>query len=1174
MGCGGLGILGVGPPRLNPGAFSLARLGCQLDSVDELASAIEQRLCVPRPTRLLNDRVPLTEALPPLGWAGGSTYARFVQAYASVCDANADHISNVSGRPEGHSMNMDGRTDEYGMCVDGRPEGQRMNMDEMPEGQRVHLNIDAKRAVRRHMQRRLVGYARHMIYMAQDFIATFCMEDERGYFLEADKRLLCRMNKAMLPWTDLLGTVTSHKYLWKIRSLRGNNPLDHWDEDDAIVYVRVNLVDGNMYIGETKNFDQRVKAHFVATSKHRIGAVLSCRGCRDHRKYKRHQTVRPSEWITIPMVLTTERYIAKRMERTLIRTWKPSLNAEDKAFWLLNKRYTGVYKPGPRERAHNKKPWHTLAKRATRGVTCDCYPMYTTYACHGQLVHDLGAIVKQKELHHEAIHIDVYPGRKDLTRWRRLRKYYGASKVHITDDGGTEFRGLLEDWRDASMRMHHMRIRIFRTEKVNRTAFKEIVTTERALRNADEDTLAFFWRVRNDKVLNKDVKYAVMVMRECEYRYTNFSATHISIRIPFFKQLDVRKVKHTVMTQIEKMPWPPFLREWHKRNIKVIAANQPNISDILSNVNKPWSWQGGGTCKCAEIQRARGPHTLPMVEGHIFFTNRDYTGKHARALQYGANNIPQQTEWDLKRAWHSIGQNLPECLRVDPSTWDEKLQQCRSATKRDGAKFATTKDVYTLRRDLRGLTIGPLDKNPNELWFCCHTLYKKAWDKCYGCNAGYEQIFPKKYVKNARACRRVYETTIPAPTRRGTYKDIIKWWEQIYKVNQWHRYARYDTKGGFATPYILFKDKNVHLSKRATNWAKARPIAPATKHPMKRLFTLTGRAWAHITNNLVSDNFIIQHGGQVPEFLWEAEHKLSHKGAIKCVIKDIEGCFPNMDKDAIRQGLREELLRITTATGYDAITVPRHKATKCTLATTNKRGDVRIPFEDLLDIMEFALDNTIMMDHIGQLWRQVKGIPMGDPHSPGMTIGTCAWMEHKWINTLTPNIRDKFLAKRYMDDILLFYVENEDFDHERLISEFSESRCYLPPLRLEDGGIDTFLETTFEITPQNSIRHWLKNENQPGKPPKVWRYAHYESHGEFYRKMGVIMACLKKVHQMASDPLARQRSAHWKLAEFRHLGYPHKMLWRACTTMAVNTRDTTWFRIRHDNDQCSRRAHA
>ena len=94
------------------------------------------------------------------------------------------------------------------------------------------------------------------------------------------------------------------------------------------------------------------------------------------------------------------------------------------------------------------------------------------------------------------------------------------------------------------------------------------------------------------------------------------------------------------------------------------------------------------------------------------------------------------------------------------------------------------------------------------------------------------------------------------------------------------------------------------------------------------------------------------------------------------------------------------------------------------------------------------------------------------------------------------------------------------------------------------------------------IEHWLKNTNEIGKEPSVWRYAHYDSATDFKQKRAVLMACLQKVQKMARDGAALQLSASQKLAEFSNLRYPRKMLWTACTTMGVTTRDTAWFRVR------------
>ena len=204
--------------------------------------------------------------------------------------------------------------------------------------------------------------------------------------------------------------------------------------------------------------------------------------------------------------------------------------------------------------------------------------------------------------------------------------------------------------------------------------------------------------------------------------------------------------------------------------------------------------------------------------------------------------------------------------------------------------------------------------------------------------------------------------------------------------------------------------------------------------------------------------------------------------------------------------------------------------------------------------MNFALENTLIVGLDGQLKKQVKGIPMGDPHSPGM-IGACAWMEQEWLQTVDTSLANKFLARRYMDDVLLF--STKDVNTQNLLDE-----CYLPPLKLEDAGSTTFLETSFRITTDNRIVHWLKNENLPNEDPKVWRYAHFHSHTAFKQKRAVLTACLKKVHFMANDNQALKDSAVQKLYEFIRLAYPCKLLWSACTTMGVQSRNPTWFDVR------------
>lgn len=360
------------------------------------------------------------------------------------------------------------------------------------------------------------------------------------------------------------------------------------------------------------------------------------------------------------------------------------------------------------------------------------------------------------------------------------------------------------------------------------------------------------------------------------------------------------------------------------------------------------------------------------------------------------------------------------------------------------------------------------------------------------------------------------------------------------------------------------KAKNVTPEVRREKWDKGRPIAPQTKHPMRKLFHMVGRALSFITSHLPGEHFVINHGMQVPEFIQASMKKLQDKGDIHVVVKDITGCFPNMPKDAIKFGIRSLLHEIKTQTAHDTVVVPHKDTLACEWKTRKRFNITTLPFETIIEVMEFALENTFIKDNHNQLWQQIQGIPMGDPHSPGMTIGTCAWMEKEWMATLSASAKANFSAARYMDDIIMFYVKNDSFDDQQFLTDFTKSDCYWSPLELEDGKADTFLETTFSLV-NNTCRYWIKNENQSAVTgqQKIWRYAHYHSYGSRAQKLKTLKATLTKLHKLSSDDACLYHSARCKLCEFQNLRYPPTTLAKTCNALAISTANTIWFKIRN-----------
>ena len=100
----------------------------------------------------------------------------------------------------------------------------------------------------------------------------------------------------------------------------------------------------------------------------------------------------------------------------------------------------------------------------------------------------------------------------------------------------------------------------------------------------------------------------------------------------------------------------------------------------------------------------------------------------------------------------------------------------------------------------------------------------------------------------------------------------------------------------------------------------------------------------------------------------------------------------------------------------------------------------------------------------------------------------------------------------------------------------------------------------FHIT-GNGFRFKLKNDNENGEM-KLWRYQHFQSNSAFLQKRATLTACLRKVHQMASDTRMLYASALAKVEEFRRLQYPLYVLSKACNYLGASTGDNTWLRVR------------
>ena len=128
-------------------------------------------------------------------------------------------------------------------------------------------------------------------------------------------------------------------------------------------------------------------------------------------------------------------------------------------------------------------------------------------------------------------------GKHDISPWPYLRKEFGESRVRIYE-GETEIvNKILREW-GTQKNLHALREKLLTMEITKKTTCRtteeldELITEGRDfieyLRNASEDDLAFFWRVRNTLDKESKIRLRTAIWDECERRYEGFQKANHS----------------------------------------------------------------------------------------------------------------------------------------------------------------------------------------------------------------------------------------------------------------------------------------------------------------------------------------------------------------------------------------------------------------------------------------------------------------------------------------------------------------------------------------------------------------------------------------------------------------------------------------------------------------------
>ena len=343
------------------------------------------------PRRWLEGRVREARAIWPRAWecmgALRDGYERAADAWSCMQDMCGECEQDERGAPD-DSMRGAMNVSERGAQIKNERGAQWMNERGAQDvNERGALNGNEHGAlmdtgtvisnIKITLQRRMVGLILHRIRKAQaiakDVIAT---PTDR---LTADQqRLLIRMNHLLWPCVKALCQLSERKELCKISNWWTQQGFPQQVHTNHVVYLRFNTRTEHVYIGETEDYERRMKRHAYETFRHSVSCTNACRGCKEHQKYRHHRVASCAEWITVPITVTQSKAEGKRMELLFRLRWKPQINGEDKAYHLMKNTYARDIKrlKGGSRRDQEQVPWKR--PRRQQGGR-----LMTTYDHHG-----------------------------------------------------------------------------------------------------------------------------------------------------------------------------------------------------------------------------------------------------------------------------------------------------------------------------------------------------------------------------------------------------------------------------------------------------------------------------------------------------------------------------------------------------------------------------------------------------------------------------------------------------------------------------------------------------------------------------------------------------------------------------------------------------------------------
>ena len=214
--------------------------------------------------------------------------------------------------------------------------------------------------------------------------------------------------------------------------------------------------------------------------------------------------------------------------------------------------------------------------------------------------------------------------------------------------------------------------------------------------------------------------------------------------------------------------------------------------------------------------------------------------------------------------------------------------------------------------------------------------------------------------------------------------------------------------------------------------------------------------------------------------------------------------------------------------------IPHEDGLNALKETLQKRNDLKVPAQVLVDMAEFVLKNNYF-EFDSAIYHQISGTAIGTKFAPPYACIFMDFFEEQFLKTCT---KQPWAYFRYIDDIFMIWTEGE----QELLKFLDNLNSFNPSIKFEwDFTSDTrksveFLDVTLSVCGRSIVYDLYC------KPTDCHQFLHYQSCHADHIKNSIVYSSALRIKKRCSD----QHKFEHHLSElevwFKDRGYPKNLI--------------------------------